>query len=197
MAARDRRWIRRALIAGAVATGALAVLGLPAVAGGGGCYDGATEGSGDTVALAQACPTPTIVHVDTGSTVRFVNKDPFAHNVIGVGFAWGHPEELAQGASFTHRFDAPGIYPYACWIHPGMVGAVVVSGAGAPTTAAASTTSAADGSPSPVAAEIAADPPGSAGAAIGWIVGGVLGLAIGIGVGIALRRRPSSADPGR
>jgi plastocyanin len=197
MAERNRRWIGRLLAVGAVATGAVAVLGLPAAAGGGGCYGGPTEGSSLTVALAEACPSPTIVHVGPGDTVRFVNKDPFAHNVIGVGFAWGHADDLLQGDSFKQTFDAPGVYPYACWYHPGMVGAVVVGDAGGQSTAVTSTTGAVDRNPSPVAAEIDADPPGSTNAAIGWIVGGALGFAIGIGLGIALRRRPSPAARGR
>ena len=54
----------------------------PAIAGGG-CHSGATQGEGDTVELLDACPTPTILTIDPGGTVTFVNKDPFTHNVIG------------------------------------------------------------------------------------------------------------------
>jgi plastocyanin len=189
----NRRWIRRSVTLGTLAMGVLMMLGVPAVAGGGGCYGGATEGSSDVVALAQACPTPTIVHVDQGDTVRFVNKDEIVHNVIGVGFAWGHPEDLAQGDSFTHTFDAPGVYPYACWYHPGMVGAVVVGGSSA--SATASGAGDAEPSSSPIAAEVSTDGSNS-GTVLGWILGGVLGLALGVAIGVAVRRRGSGERPG-
>ena len=80
-----------------IAAAFLTVLIVPAIpaAAGGGCHTGATQGTGDTVELVDACPTPTILTIDPGGTVTFVNEDPFAHNVIGS--AWGHPEDLNQG----------------------------------------------------------------------------------------------------
>ena len=72
-------------IASVLAAVALAALLMPAPSAfaGGGCHSGATQGKGDTVELVDACPTPTILTIDPGGTVAFVNKDPFAHNVIG------------------------------------------------------------------------------------------------------------------
>jgi plastocyanin len=194
MSERNRMTLRILLAAGA-GLAALALLGAPANAGGG-CHAGATQGSGEQVELLEACPTPTIVRIDPGGSVTFVNKDPYAHNVIGVGFRWGHPEELAQGDSFTATFEQAGIYPYACWIHPGMTGAVVVGdGTGAGNGTTVSVASATTPSSSPVAADEAVRPAPSDGAtsAAGWIAGGALGLALGLVTGIAVRRRGREA----
>ena len=73
---------RSAIVIAAAFLAVLLVPAIPAVAGGG-CHSGATQGKGDTVELLDACPTPTILTIDPGGTVTFVNKDPFAHNVIG------------------------------------------------------------------------------------------------------------------
>jgi len=191
-----KRWNRasigRLVTVATAAMGALLLFGMPAAAGGGGCYGGATEGSSQVVALAQACPTPTVVHVAPGDTVRFVNKDEFVHNVIGVGFAWGHPDDLGQGDSFSQTFDERGVYPYACWYHPGMVGAVVVGDPGASATTSA--TGAVEPSSSPIAAEVTTGG-SNTGVVLGWVLGGILGLALGIAIGVAVRRRGSGGLP--
>ena len=102
------------------------------------------------VELVDACPTPTILTIDPGGTVTFVNEDPFAHNVIGS--AWGHPERPQPGmTAFTATFDEPGIYPWACWYHPGMTGAIVVGdGTGVGNGAAVDVSSFSQPEPSPV-----------------------------------------------
>jgi hypothetical protein len=56
--------------------------------------------------------------------VTFVNRDPTGHNVSASG--WGNLEPMSHGDAFSATFAAPGVYPFACLIHPGMVGAVVV-----------------------------------------------------------------------
>ena len=38
----------------------------------------------------------------------------------------GGRDAIEMGESVTHRFGEPGIYPYQCYLHPGMVGAIVV-----------------------------------------------------------------------
>ena len=74
-----------------IAASLLTVLIVPAIpaAAGGGCHTGATQGKGDTVELVDACPTPTILTIDAGGTVSFVNEDAFAHNVIGDAWVGG------------------------------------------------------------------------------------------------------------
>jgi plastocyanin len=111
----------------------LLVLGLGGVAapaaagGGGGCHrdmaSGPTEGSGDTVALEELCMTPSVLRVEPGTVVTFVNHDEMTHNVYGSGM---FVHELAPAGTAAFRFDDEGTFPYACTIHPGMVGAIAV-----------------------------------------------------------------------
>ena len=185
---------RRLALAATLVLAAIAIPALPAWAGGGGCYGGATQGTGTTVFLAEACPTPSILQVDPGATVTFTNKDPFVHNIIGT--QWGHYDDLNQGDSFSATFDEPGVYPYACWYHQGMTGAIVVGdGMGAGNGEAVSLGSATAPSASPVAAVSAADEPAAADHAAGtggWFGGGAIGLALGAGAVLGLRRRRSA-----
>jgi plastocyanin len=179
-----RTAIRTGLVAAAAAAALVVPLGPPAVAGGG-CHGGSTEGEGDTVAMAKACFTPSILRVDPGTEVRFVNKDPIVHNVGGTG--WGMFEDMLEGDSFTATFDRPGIYPFACSYHPGMNGAVVVGdgtgvGSGEQVTQSSATGSAEARSPSAAT---------NRGSAAGWIGGGIAGLVLGAGLGLGWRRRPT------
>jgi plastocyanin len=191
---------RRLALAATIVLAMIAVPAMPASAGGG-CYGGATQGTGTTVFLAEACPTPDILRVDSGATVTFTNKDPFAHNIIGV--QWGHYDDLNQGDSFTATFDKPGVYPYACWYHQGMTGAIVVgSGMGAGNGQTVSTAAEIASSPSPVTVEAAADtqataaPPAAtddAARTVGWVGGGAIGLVLGAGAVLGVRRRRTAS----
>ena len=86
----------------ALAATFLVALVLPASAAlaGGGCHTGATQGEGDTVEFKDACFTPSILQVDPGDSVTFVNLDEMTHNVGGerVGQLRGHePERRVHG----------------------------------------------------------------------------------------------------
>lgn len=107
----------------------LAFLALPARAGAGGfCQEGkATEGTGTTVTMGKNCFTPTVLRVEPGAEVTWVNKDPEAHTVTGAAGAWGSGHgEAAPGKRLVFTFDEPGVYSYTCLLHPGMAGTVVV-----------------------------------------------------------------------
>ena len=109
----------------------------PVTAGGGGhCPDPGAEGSGNTVDMVDACFTPTLLHAGVDETITFTNSDPMEHNVAPAGWGWGHVEPLSQGESFTASFEEPGIYSYACSLHTGMTGAIVVGEPEASVTAA-------------------------------------------------------------
>jgi plastocyanin len=178
------------------AIGAAALLPLgtasPALAGGG-CHTGATDGTGDTVEIADACFTPTILRIAPGDAVTFVNTDPFVHNVTANG--WGHFDDLQPGERFRASFDTAGTYPYACTYHPGMSGAIVVgdgAGAGAGTVTVVSV---APVSPEP---SLRADAAGGAGSSSNGVVGPLLsglsiGVALGIAGGLSLARRRAAA----
>jgi hypothetical protein len=71
---------------------------------------------------------PLVTRVPTGTVVTFVNDDDYAHSVTGAANAWGTYDELNQGDAVAYEFTTPGVYPFFCYIHPGMVGAIVVGG---------------------------------------------------------------------
>jgi len=173
----------------------LTVLIVPAIpaGAGGGCHAGVTQGEGDTVELVDACFTPTTLQIQPGDTVTFVNKDPFTHNVIGS--AWGHPEDLSQGEAFTATFDEPGVYPWACWYHPGMTGAIVVGdGTGVGNGESVSVASFGQPEPSPVIeVRTLTEQASSTPTVTGWVAGTVIGVGIGLGIGVLVRRRTRSA----
>lgn len=177
---------RRTLFAAAGA--ALVALMMPAVpaAAGGFCHSVPTDATGTAVEMKDACFTPTVLHVKPGQAITWVNRDGFAHVVIGAGGTWGGFDELARGDSVTYRFGAPGVYPYFCMLHPGMIGAVVVGDGSAP--GEAGSISVADlQNPSPHAAG-GAD--GSDPAPVVALAGGAaLGAGLAAGVALLLRRR--------
>jgi plastocyanin len=116
------------IVVGAV-LGIVALGVLPASAGGGGhCADPLAEGTGTAVEMRDACFTPAVLHVGVDEEITFTNLDPMAHNVAPAGWGWGHVDALRQGDSFTASFAEEGTYPYACSLHPGMTGAVIVGG---------------------------------------------------------------------
>lgn len=83
---------------------------------------------GTTVTISRSRFDLASLVVSAGTTVVFVNEDPFAHTVTSsdgapVPFDSG---DLGEGSSFAVTFDEPGTYAYFCRIHPTMRAAVVV-----------------------------------------------------------------------
>jgi plastocyanin len=132
--------LRRAL-AIACATSFI-VVAVPATAFGGGCHSAgpassARGGDSTTIHLTRCSFSPTVLFVDEGAEVTWVNDDPLPHSVTGAAMGLWGDKMLEQGDSFSaFRFDRAGVFPYACILHPGMVGAVVVGDAAALGTAA-------------------------------------------------------------
>jgi plastocyanin len=143
---------------------------------------------------------PTIAQVAIGSKVTFFNGPDFAHLVTGANQAWGSRDtEIQPGGTVSYTFDKDGVYPYACALHRGMSGAIIVgnvaaggagaAGAGAGTTGGATTTGTA--------------PAGDASSATGPLDGpSMLALAVGAGlivgatvVVVAVRRRGRNEEP--
>jgi plastocyanin len=151
-----RRTIRRAML---MVVGVMLFVGLsPEIAyasGGGGCGGPVTDDDGTRVSIRNSCFGPTILRVQPGETVTWVNRDAYPHIVLGANGAWGGYENVKRnGGVASYRFVSSGVYPYVCTYHPGMIGAVVV-GNGKPDGAAYAVTTNAG----PV---ISADPTGTA-----------------------------------
>lgn len=110
------------------AVGAALLLNGQTAAGGGGCRGVAvTEASGSAVTMNDSCFLPTVLHAEPGATVSFTNPSAQPHTVSGANAEWGNYEEVRSGGgSVTVTFDKPGTYPYFCFVHPGMIGVVVV-----------------------------------------------------------------------
>src|SRR5687767_6050020 len=119
--------MRRAALSVLVALGlAGAVPPPPALAGGGGCGAPVTQGVGTLVRIHRYCFKPTLLYADPGDSITWVNRDDDAHVVLGANFRWGNYRDLTLGDSDVLKFSEPGVYPYLCSYHPGMIGAVVV-----------------------------------------------------------------------
>jgi plastocyanin len=171
---------RVATIVGMAVLGTLAGSAVALAGGGGHCAP--EEASTDLVVLEDACFSPSTVHADAGTTITFESRDPFAHNVVGTG--WGHWEDLDRGDRFEASFADEGLYPFACTIHPGMNGVIVVGdqdGAAVATTTGSST---ATTPPAP------GDGPWLAAGAVGLIVGAAAGAGL-----VTVRRRREAGDP--
>jgi len=163
-----------------------------AVAGGGCMHStGPTSGSGDAVEMRDYCFTSTVLYVERGTDVTWTNRDDTGHDIVGVGGTWGDPDvTLNEGDTASYRFDEDGVYPYACWIHPGMIGAIVVGdGVGTDLTAVVPGTAGDDAG----SAEVASSPlvqSGSDDATAIWVVGAALVLgALAGAFAIAMRNR--------
>ena len=125
---RDRMPMMLAILA--VLGVAIAAVLLPNSARAGGCGSPVTGEQGTTVEMQENCFTPTILRVNTGETVTWVNGDAVPHTVTGANVAWGDYAELAEGESVSHGFTSSGVYPYYCFLHPGMIGTIVVGDGG-------------------------------------------------------------------
>ena len=125
MCARGRRAEVSAAI-GILLLGTLVLVpGVASASGGGGCGRPVTDAQGTGVDIRGFCFSPTILRVSTGETVTFTNVDPVPHSVLGANATWGDYAGFKK-KSVTYRFSEPGVYPYLCTYHLGMVGAVVV-----------------------------------------------------------------------
>ncbi|MHB8510078.1 MAG: plastocyanin/azurin family copper-binding protein [Candidatus Dormibacteria bacterium] len=125
-----RRLITGLMLGIGLAMGA-AAMPLTALAGGACRGVPVTDAQGATVHIKGLCFTPTVLHVGLGQTVTWVNDGPDIHTVSGANITFGDYTDLAPGKQVSYRFATSGAYPYYCFLHPGMVGTLVVGdGAG-------------------------------------------------------------------
>jgi plastocyanin len=181
----------------------LGLFSAPAVLAGDPCYHGfvmpvATEEAATQIKMAPCAFAPTVAHVAAGSTVTFFNGPDETHLITGANQAWGSRDaEVQPGKTAAYRFDKPGIYPYACALHRGMSGAIVVGNAAAAGGAIqANAAHAADEATTKSATSPASEAAGGSGpTTAATIVAGALGLTVGAAAAwLALHRRPTPAD---
>ena len=71
--------------------------------------------------------TPPSVTVSVGQTVAWAFQDANPHTVTADDDSFTSPKGgLANGKTYSHTFDKAGTYKYHCFIHPQMLGTVVV-----------------------------------------------------------------------
>jgi plastocyanin len=85
-----------------------------------------TDEASDAVIMTASCFVPTIIRIDEGAKVTWFSHDNASHTVTGANASWGSFEEVPQGAQRSEVFRTAGVFPYYCFLHPGMIGAIVV-----------------------------------------------------------------------
>ena len=70
---------------------------------------------GARVSIGASGFSPRDVTIQAGESVVWENGDAEKHNVGGSGLVSG---PLGKGATYTHRFEDPGVYQYICTFHP-------------------------------------------------------------------------------
>ena len=93
------------------------------------------------VLFARADNAPTAVSIDNftfgpqtltvkaGTTVTWTNKDDIPHGIASADNAFTKSRALDTDDSYSFTFTTPGTYQYFCYIHPHMVGTIVVEAA--------------------------------------------------------------------
>lgn len=168
----------------------------PLVSAGDPCYHDFTMPASTTeqaiqIKLMPCAFAPTVTQVAVGSTVTFFNGPDFAHLITGANQAWGSRDtEVRPGATVSYTFAKAGVYPYACAIHRGMSGTILVGDVAAGTSAATTAGAAGTG---------AATPADTAGTAMDDVVVGAIGLGAGVLLGAAavfVALRPRRTEDG-
>ena len=153
---------------------------------GGGCHEGVTQGTGTTIRIVVACFTPSILHVQPGETVTWINDDHMVHNITAS--EWGRYDDFQPLDRYAATFDQRGLYPFACTYHPGMSGVIVV-GSG---TGAGNGTTVDVGAPIEAAAVAPEVPRDALSPSRGWGAPAAIAAMLGLIVGFAIagvRRR--------
>lgn len=85
---------------------------------------GDESGGSASISIENLQFVPETIEVNTGTTVRWTNRDNTQHKLSFGDFSSGI---LSRGESYTHKFSEEGTYEYSCEFHPGMRGTVVVN----------------------------------------------------------------------
>lgn len=111
--------MRQLAVGAAALAAALAVAAAPA--------DSSSAGATATVRLQHIAFTPATVRIRVGQRVRWSWQDPYVlHNLHATGSPRFPGASARKSGTYTVRFTRPGTYRYACTLHPGMAGRVVV-----------------------------------------------------------------------
>ena len=116
--------VRSALVAaslGAATATLLAAVVLPSWA--------QTAAPAGAVSIDNFTFTPASLKVKTGTTVTWTNRDDIPHGIASSDNAFKKSKALDTDDSYSFTFTTPGTFQYFCYIHPHMVGTIVVEAA--------------------------------------------------------------------
>jgi plastocyanin len=68
---------------------------------------------------------PATITISVNTTIKWINKDGFAHTVTSDGSLFDSGTINSNG-TYSHQFTAIGTFPYRCILHSGMTGKVIV-----------------------------------------------------------------------
>jgi amicyanin len=95
-------------------------------------------GRADTAPVAVSIDnftfTPPSLTVKAGTTVTWTNRDDIPHGIASSTSTFAKSRALDTDQSYSFTFTTPGTYQYFCYIHPHMVGTIVVETASGDTS---------------------------------------------------------------
>ena len=92
----------------------------------GGVLFARAEGTPNTVTIDNFSFTPATLTVKAGTTVTWTNQDDIPHGIGATNNAFPKSKALDTDDSYSFTFTTPGTYQYFCYLHPKMVGTIVV-----------------------------------------------------------------------
>jgi plastocyanin len=87
------------------------------------------DGAPTAIAIGNFVFTPKQLTVKAGTTVTWTNKDDIPHGIAWTKNVFTRSQALDTDDSYALTFTTPGTYQYFCYLHPNMVGNIVVEGA--------------------------------------------------------------------
>jgi plastocyanin len=82
-----------------------------------------------TISIDNFTFTPATLTVKAGTTVTWTNQDDIPHAIASATNAFAKSKALDTDDTFSFTFTTPGTYKYFCYLHPRMVGSIVVEAA--------------------------------------------------------------------
>jgi len=107
----------------------LAIFAVAVVACGGDGSGGGTTApeAGSATITIQSFSFGEPVSISAGDTVTVINKDSTNHTWTSVDDLF-NSGPIEPDGEFSFTFDEPGVYEFACRIHPSMKGSLTVTG---------------------------------------------------------------------
>jgi plastocyanin len=84
------------------------------------------QGTPNTVTIDNFSFAPATLTVKAGTTVTWTNRDDIPHGIASANNAFKRGPALDTDDSFSFTFTTPGTYQFFCYLHPKMVGSIVV-----------------------------------------------------------------------